>query len=66
MFYGGAGPEDEAVVKVGALTALLGVDPDQSQVVPHHLQHVVQVQLHVTTRTPHVGGKCRSDKGALG
>ena len=41
-------PHDDGVTEVRVLPRLLGVDPDQSQHLPHGEQQVVEVQLHVT------------------
>ena len=43
-------PEDDAVLKVGRVAGLLGVDPDQIQVLPQVVLELLQVQLHLTTK----------------
>ena len=45
--------EDDSILKVRWMPRLLGVDPDQLQLLPEHLHQVVQVQLHVA-RDHHV------------
>lgn len=50
VFNGAPSSQYEWVLKVGLLSLLLGVDPQEAQLLPQFLHEVVHVQLHVTTR----------------
>lgn len=49
VFDGDPVPHDDPVLEVGGVPGLLGVHPDQVQVLPQFVAQVVQIQFHFAT-----------------
>ena len=57
VFNKGPFLENDGVCEVWSLPSLLGVNAGEGQVLPQHLQQVVEVQLHTATTGKAVSGR---------